>query len=594
MSLSVRLGFPLRRWWCLCGLICLSVPQPAHADSPRLGFQLSRGAPTSAGSWQFLVERPWYAPTQRFAVGLTFAYDHNLLRLPDSDGPLVIHSLLGSLDVAVSPLRWLLIRANLPLSIYESGTADPTSGDVPIEKPALGDPGFGVTARLYGDIERDRVSLHAGIDGWPGMGQAAGQRRDGLPRHEGDADGRILLPRLVIAGIFAENGRFTVDSGFLYRPVAAIGSPGHTVVAGSEVQIGGALGFAPPGGRLYLGLETRLRARVTGYDVSDKDIVHLDVLLSGQTLLWQKFQLGAAIGTTLFGVGSSVSPQLTTLLRLALAPRHGDRDQDHDGIPDSQDRCPYEPEDKNGYRDDDGCPDALLAPPIVEPASASVSAPETAPSSVAASSSRPSPANDALVPNALLDSDGDGIPDREDLCPLVPEDRDGFEDEDGCPELDNDDDGIPDAQDVCPLEAETVNGRLDDDGCPERAQAKIDIGTNHLILKEQFLFRPNSAQLDPRSGPLLRELVQLLRDHPRLAIEIQGHTDNVGGAKRNLLLSQQRADAVRTHLIKSGIAATRLRAVGYGADKALVPNSSAKNRAVNRRVELWILSGGTP
>ena len=67
----------------------------------------------------------------------------------------------------------------------------------------------------------------------------------------------------------------------------------------------------------------------------------------------------------------------------------------------------------------------------------------------------------------IPDSDGDGIDDSKDKCPKEPEDKDGFADTDGCPELDNDEDGIPDASDRCPMQAETKNGYRDDDGCPD-------------------------------------------------------------------------------------------------------------------------------
>lgn len=65
------------------------------------------------------------------------------------------------------------------------------------------------------------------------------------------------------------------------------------------------------------------------------------------------------------------------------------------------------------------------------------------------------------------DADNDGIGDELDGCPAEPEDVDGFNDEDGCPELDNDDDGIPDARDQCPDSAEDMDGDTDDDGCPD-------------------------------------------------------------------------------------------------------------------------------
>ncbi len=66
-----------------------------------------------------------------------------------------------------------------------------------------------------------------------------------------------------------------------------------------------------------------------------------------------------------------------------------------------------------------------------------------------------------------LDNDGDGIPDSVDKCPMDPEDFDGFEDDDGCPDLDNDRDGIPDSVDKCPMNPEDIDGFEDDDGCPD-------------------------------------------------------------------------------------------------------------------------------
>lgn len=65
------------------------------------------------------------------------------------------------------------------------------------------------------------------------------------------------------------------------------------------------------------------------------------------------------------------------------------------------------------------------------------------------------------------DSDGDGILNDVDKCPNDPEDRDGFQDEDGCPEPDNDGDGILDVNDKCPNQPENINGFEDEDGCPE-------------------------------------------------------------------------------------------------------------------------------
>jgi outer membrane protein OmpA-like peptidoglycan-associated protein len=65
------------------------------------------------------------------------------------------------------------------------------------------------------------------------------------------------------------------------------------------------------------------------------------------------------------------------------------------------------------------------------------------------------------------DPDGDGIEGKADKCPDKPEDKDGFEDEDGCPDLDDDGDGVPDIDDECKNEKEDKDGWADDDGCPD-------------------------------------------------------------------------------------------------------------------------------
>jgi hypothetical protein len=72
------------------------------------------------------------------------------------------------------------------------------------------------------------------------------------------------------------------------------------------------------------------------------------------------------------------------------------------------------------------------------------------------------------------DNDGDGIADAADKCPKEPEDNDGFQDTDGCPDKDNDQDGIEDAADRCPEQAETKNGYKDEDGCPDEPDSDND------------------------------------------------------------------------------------------------------------------------
>ena len=107
------------------------------------------------------------------------------------------------------------------------------------------------------------------------------------------------------------------------------------------------------------------------------------------------------------------------------------------------------------------------------------------------------------VPPLPGDRDHDGIPDDVDKCPDQPEDKDGFQDEDGCPDPDNDHDGIPDVADKCPNEPETKNGYQDEDGCPDQViQELAGIG-----------FELGSAKIDAVSAPILERAVQILHDH---------------------------------------------------------------------------------
>src|SRR5215207_6479154 len=97
---------------------------------------------------------------------------------------------------------------------------------------------------------------------------------------------------------------------------------------------------------------------------------------------------------------------------------------------------------------------------------------------------------------APKDTDGDGILDPDDKCPTEPEDKDGFEDEDGCPDNDNDKDGIADKDDACPDKAEVVNGVDDKDGCPD--EGLITMIDDRVVLEERLLFDTDRARVSTR------------------------------------------------------------------------------------------------
>lgn len=142
---------------------------------------------------------------------------------------------------------------------------------------------------------------------------------------------------------------------------------------------------------------------------------------------------------------------------------------------------------------------------------------------------------------------------------------------------DSDGDGVLDPADQCP---DTPRGTaVDSMGCPRKGSVTLK-GVN---------FEFNSAKLTSESRPLLDEVASDLTKHPRLKVELEGHTDSVGADAYNLKLSQQRADAVRGYLISQGVAPSQLTAKGYGESKPLVSNAAAEGRAENRRVAMGVI-----
>ena len=324
---------------------------------------------------------------------------------------------------------------------------------------------------------------------------------------------------------------------------------------------------------------------------------------------------GGGWNTVARGLGS---PALRFFVGLGFTTAKGDADGD--GIVDSKDRCPNEPEDKDGFQDHDGCPDPDNdgdGVPDKEDKCPNVKG-------LKSNHGCPEPDSDGDgVPDNLDkcpkvkglksnhgcpddDFDKDGIPNGKDKCPHEPEDFDGYQDHDGCPDPDNDNDKICDpwvaktgqqkkyahickGSDKCPNQPETYNGFQDDDGCPDQVvrltKDKIEIG-----LHVQFEIR--SAKLKAASSPLLAKIAKIIKDHPELLlIQIEGHTDRQGGRAYNKRLSQRRAESVRKHLIATHkISPKRLKARGFGPDKPIAKGFGPEVWAKNRRVEFSILT----
>ncbi|MDX1903297.1 MAG: OmpA family protein [Thermonemataceae bacterium] len=119
--------------------------------------------------------------------------------------------------------------------------------------------------------------------------------------------------------------------------------------------------------------------------------------------------------------------------------------------------------------------------------------------------------------------------------------------------------------------------------------APIEVGEN--IRLNNIFFDFDKYELRPESFGDLNRLAKVLQDDPTMKIEIEGHTDNVGLAAKNQMLSENRAKAVAEYLVqKIGIDASRISYKGYGLTKPIAPNTTEEGRKQNRRVEFTILS----
>ncbi len=215
------------------------------------------------------------------------------------------------------------------------------------------------------------------------------------------------------------------------------------------------------------------------------------------------------------------------------------------------------------------------------------------------------------------DNDGDGIADADDSCPAEPEDKDGFEDEDGCPDTDNDGDGVADADDRCPAEPEDKDGFADEDGCPDAdndgdgiadvddacpneagvaeqrgcaPKALVEKTKEQLVIRERVEFETGKDGLLESSHAVLEAVAKSMLEHTDIErIRVEGHADDSGPARLNMRLSKKRSASVVRWLVEHGVPAERLEAYGCGKNRPLDPAKTDDARQKNRRVEFHIV-----
>jgi outer membrane protein OmpA-like peptidoglycan-associated protein len=180
------------------------------------------------------------------------------------------------------------------------------------------------------------------------------------------------------------------------------------------------------------------------------------------------------------------------------------------------------------------------------------------------------------------DKDGDGTLDKDDSCPDVA----GPKENKGCPWPDTDKDGILDKDDACP----TVIGVAEYKGCPPPPPMKA---AEQKILERAFAsleFATAKDIIKPKSFPSLNDLAKLLKAHEAdWTLKLSGHTDNEGDATKNFNLSEKRANAVKSYLVKKGAMGDKILTEWFGQTMPIADNATPAGRQKNRRVEMKIL-----
>lgn len=235
-------------------------------------------------------------------------------------------------------------------------------------------------------------------------------------------------------------------------------------------------------------------------------------------------------------------------------------DADYDGLYDSEDECPQE-----GALTVNGCPGDSDADGISDPKDAC-------------------PLEPAATPDGCpeKDADGDGVLLPADQCP-----EEAGPAPSGCPDKDQDGDGILGAADQCPDKPENRNGFQDDDGCPDEMPEAVSRFTGVI---QGINFKQGTSEIEKSSYPTLDSVVGILKEHPSVRLEISGHTSSEGTEQRNQELSDERAGSVRKYIVEHGIEEDRIVARGAGASEPIADNATKEGREANRRIEFRVLS----
>jgi OOP family OmpA-OmpF porin len=199
------------------------------------------------------------------------------------------------------------------------------------------------------------------------------------------------------------------------------------------------------------------------------------------------------------------------------------------------------------------------------------------------------------------DPDRDGFSGAKDRCPDRAEDEDGYEDDDGCPDIDNDLDHVLDIADKCPSVSESMNGFEDDDGCPEDLPPELDELDGTI---EGVTYDPGETGAGSGGRRAMRKLAKVMQKYPSIRVTLIGYTDDREAAPAiadlpddgageppdfaalSRELGLERAAVLKAILVGQGIREGRISVEGKGVDDPVGDNDKRRGRQANRRVVL--------
>jgi hypothetical protein len=599
----------------LTAALALAAARPARAqNAPPLETTIDTQLFQPAiGPRNFItVENPGVPEHKRMGFNLTLNYQRNPYAVytqgaTPTQTNLVNDQWTTELDAAMGLFGKYQVGIGIPFTLYLAGD----------EIDGRGMPNnYRLTESGIGDIRLEGKALLAtlGEDEEYTLGLSAG-----LTLPTGNTGGRPYLGDKTVTGRIkglaaAELGpmRLGANLGLLIRET----SKSFATDMGSQLLYGAAALY-PATNKLDLIMELHGRSGLNQFVSFYSDVNPVELDIAGRYAIGGMWNVTAGGGR---GFGNGIgAPDFRIFAAASFNPDY--RDRDHDGIYDVNDKCPDQPEDRDGFQDQDGCPDPdndndgipdvsdkcpndpedfdqfQDADGCPDPDNDNDGIPDLNDSCPNAPEDGKGKNPHDGCPSTTEDSDGDGIPDAVDKCPDEPEDKDGFqdedgcpdpdndadgipdnfdncpndpedpdgfEDEDGCPDPDNDKDGIPDVSDKCPLQPETLNGIKDDDGCPDPGPEIVHFGDGRIEVVPKIGFVSHAGKLQVKDGQgakAVNDVALVMKGHPEIVrVRIEVHAESGGGEE-----TQHRAEAVRDFLVSKGVDVARLVPVGAGA-----------------------------